>query len=125
MAVAERHCFDYSRNMEEKTAVAMLAALAQESRLRVFRLLVRSGPGGLAAGSIALELSLPAATLSFHLARLSAAGLIDARREGRSIVYAVRAEGVRGLIGYMTEDCCAGRPELCQPRPSRRGARRK
>ena len=101
--------------MEEREAVDRLSALAQESRLRVFRLLVRSGPPGLPAGEIAEALEIPAATLSFHLAQLTRAGLAEARREGRSIIYALRVEGMRELLAFLTEDCCQGRPELCTP----------
>jgi DNA-binding transcriptional ArsR family regulator len=96
-------------------AVIALSALAQESRLRVFRLLVRTGPGGLAAGAIAEKLGIPAATLSFHLSHLTQAGLTETRRVGRSIIYAVRVDGIRTLLGFLTMDCCQGRPELCLP----------
>ncbi len=95
-------------------AVAALGALAQPSRLEVFRLLVGS-KGALCAGEIAEHLALPKPTLSFHLKELSHAGLIEARREGRSIFYEVRVEGIRELMGFLTEDCCQGRPELCLP----------
>jgi ArsR family transcriptional regulator len=99
--------------MEVKTAVVALTALAQESRLRVFRLLVPAGPDGLAAGEIADKLDIPAATLTFHLKELSHAGLIESEREGRSIRYSLRVEGMRELLTYLTEDCCHGHPELC------------
>lgn len=99
--------------MEVKSAVAALTALAQESRLRAFRLLVPAGTEGLAAGEIAEQLGVPPATLTFHLKELSHAGLIDSRREGRSIRYAIRAEAVCELLSYLLEDCCNGRPELC------------
>jgi ArsR family transcriptional regulator len=101
--------------MEVKTAVTALTALAQESRLRIFRLLVQAGPEGIAAGDIAEELDIPAATLTFHLKELSHAGLIDSEREGRSIRYALRVEGIRDLLNYLLHDCCKGRPELCGP----------
>ena len=81
--------------MEVKTAVIALTALAQESRLRIFRLLVQAGETGLAAGEIAEELDIPSATLTFHLKELSHAGLIESQREGRSIRYALRIEGIR------------------------------
>lgn len=97
------------------SAIEALAALAQETRLVVFRLLVRQGPEGLAAGAIAEELGIPAPTLSFHLSQLSAAGLIDSRREGRSIFYAANYAGMRELLDFLVEDCCQGRPELCAP----------
>lgn len=101
--------------MKEKQAIQALGALAQQSRLRVFRLLVRLGSGGLAAGQIAEELGIPPATLSFHLKELVRAGLIADRREGRSIVYSLNVAGMRALLGFLSEDCCCGRPELCQP----------
>ena len=101
--------------MEVKTAVTALSALAQESRLRVFRLLARQGVEGLAAGRIAEQLEITPATLSFHLNRLSHAGLIVSRREGRSVIYGLSVEGIRSLMGFLIEDCCGGRPELCQP----------
>ena len=99
--------------MEVKTAVTALTALAQESRLRVFRLLVRAGEEGLAAGEIADGLDIPPATLTFHLKELSHAGLIDSAREGRSIRYSIRGAGVRELLTYLLQDCCNGQPELC------------
>jgi len=99
--------------MEVKTAVAALTALAQDSRLRVFRLLVAAGEGGLAAGEIAEALGVAPATLTFHLKELTHAGLVESCREGRSIRYSLREEGVRDLFAYLLEDCCGGRPELC------------
>jgi DNA-binding transcriptional ArsR family regulator len=100
--------------MELSEAVRALASLAQASRLEVFRLLVGS-PGALCAGEIAERLTLPKPTLSFHLKELAHAGLIVARREGRSIFYEVRPDGIRALLGFLTEDCCRGRAELCLP----------
>lgn len=100
--------------MELKQATLALSALAQPSRLEVFRLLVRSDTE-LSAGEIADNLDVPKPTLSFHLKELNHAGLIEARRDGRSINYRVRVEGVRKLLGFLTEDCCQGRPELCIP----------
>src|SRR5688572_18825516 len=99
--------------MYEKQAVAALTALAQVSRLRVFRLLVPAGEGGLPAGEIAETLGIPNATLTFHLKELSHAGLIESRREGRSIVYSLRVSGMRDLLTFLTRDCCKGQPELC------------
>ena len=99
--------------MKKQDAVNAFAALAQETRLEVFRLLVRAGHEGLPAGGIAEELGVPAPTLSFHLAQLTASGLLERRREGRSIVYRVHLEGMRDLLTYLTEDCCQGRAELC------------
>jgi DNA-binding transcriptional ArsR family regulator len=99
--------------MKSKTAIGALAALAQETRLAIFRLLVRQGPEGLPAGAIAERLTIPAPTLSFHLAQLSRAGLVTPRRDGRSIVYAADYRGMNALLTYLTEDCCQGRPEIC------------
>ncbi|RMF41567.1 MAG: ArsR family transcriptional regulator [Planctomycetota bacterium] len=101
--------------METSRAVQALSALAQESRLEVFRLLVRCGEEGLPAGKIAEQVGVPPATLSFHLKELSRAGLISHRRAGRSLIYRVDFEGMRGLLCYLMEDCCQGKPELCQP----------
>jgi ArsR family transcriptional regulator len=101
--------------MEVKTAVTALTALAQESRLRIFRLLIQAGETGLAAGEIGEALDIPAATLTFHLKELSHAGLIESEREGRSIRYALRIDGIRDLLNYLLHDCCKGRPELCGP----------
>ena len=101
--------------METSTAIAGLAALAHESRLQAFRLLVRAAPDGVPAGEIASRLDVPPPTLSFHLAHLVRAGLIDSQREGRSVRYALRVDGIRELVGFLTEDCCQGRPELCAP----------
>lgn len=99
--------------METKTAIESLSALAQDTRLEVFRLLVREGPDGLPAGAIAERLGIPAPTLSFHLAQLVRAGLALARRDGRSIGYAANYGGMNALLTYLTEDCCQGRPEIC------------
>ncbi len=99
--------------MKSKDAIEALAALAQETRLAIFRLLVRQGPDGIPAGTIGDRLDIPAPTLSFHLAQLSHAGLVASRREGRSILYAADYRGMNALLTYLTEDCCQGRPELC------------
>jgi DNA-binding transcriptional ArsR family regulator len=101
--------------MEMESAIQALSALAQDSRLRVFRLLVRQGPDGMAAGDIARELDLPASTLSTHLSVLANARLVASTRHSRSIVYAVEMSAMRGLLGFLLEDCCQGRPELCAP----------
>jgi DNA-binding transcriptional ArsR family regulator len=90
-----------------------LAALAQDTRLAVFRLLIRQAPEGLPAGRVAAEVGVAPATLSFHLAQLERAGLLTADRRGRQIYYAAHPEGIRGLLSFLTEDCCGGRPELC------------
>jgi DNA-binding transcriptional ArsR family regulator len=99
--------------MELKQAVVALTALAQESRLRVFRLLVPAGEVGLPAGEIAEQLNLPPATLTFHLKELSHAGLVESRREGRSIIYSLRCTGMSELLDFLAKDCCQGQPELC------------
>ncbi|NGP53992.1 metalloregulator ArsR/SmtB family transcription factor [Thioalkalivibrio sp. XN8] len=99
--------------METTNAVQILGALAHEHRLGVFRLLVAAGGEGANAGEIAQALGLPPSSLSFHLAALEAAGLVRATRDGRFIRYCVEPATVRDLLGYLTEECCAGRPELC------------
>lgn len=96
--------------MKSELAVARLYALAQESRLAVFRLLVQRGPEGLPAGEIASRLKIAAATLSFHLKELSNAGLLVSRQEGRFIYYAPDFKAMNGLLAYLTENCCAGKP---------------
>ncbi|MFQ5937769.1 MAG: ArsR/SmtB family transcription factor [Acidiferrobacterales bacterium] len=97
-------------------AVQSLGALAQETRLAVFRLLVKAGPAGLAAGVIAERMHVTPATLSFHLKELERAGLLTARRESRQIYYMPNFSGMRDLLSFLTEDCCRGRPEVCSPR---------
>lgn len=104
-----------TRNMESITAVKRLSALAQGSRLAVFRLLIQAGPDGLAAGDIARRLEITPNTLSTQLAILSNAGLVTGRREGRSIIYAADFGGMSELLVYLMEDCCQGRPEVCAP----------
>jgi len=99
--------------METNSAVRSLSALAHEHRLGAFRLLVKAGASGLAAGEIAATLELPPSSLSFHLAALENAGLVTATRTGRFIHYRVESDAIRALLGYLTEDCCEGRPELC------------
>ena len=95
-----------------RQAVKALSALAQQSRLEVFRLLVTCGEQGMAAGQIAQHLAVPAATLSFHLKELQNAGLIVQQRDGRSLIYRLHVENMRALFAYLMEDCCQGRPEL-------------
>ncbi len=107
--------FDNTRHMDEIHAVDALSALAQTSRLQVFRLLVRNGPAGLAAGEIALKLAIPHNTLSTHLAILTRAGLLSSTRFGRSIVYRIDPDGIRQLLNHLIQDCCNGKPELCGP----------
>jgi ArsR family transcriptional regulator len=109
--------------MRKQDAVAILAALAQDNRLDVFRLLVEAGPEGMPAGHIARSLRLPPNALTFHLDRLREAGLVTVRREGRSMIYTARFEAMNALIAYLTDQCCQGRPELCKPK--RRTAERK
>ncbi len=99
--------------MELSRAIEALAALAQESRLNVFRLLVRQGPAGVAAGDIARALAIPANTLSSHLAILSRAGLIASRKEGRSVIYAMDVAGTRALLSFLVEDCCRAERSVC------------
>ena len=99
--------------MIESDAVSALAALAHEHRLRIFRLLVREGPSGVPAGEIAERVGVSPTSVSFHLKELDRAGLVTATRQGRFIRYAVRVEGMRELLTYLSEDCCQGQPELC------------
>lgn len=99
--------------MEKLTAITALAALAQETRLDVFRLLVQAGSDGIPAGQISERLGLPSATLSFHLNQLKQAGLISFRREGRSLIYAAEYAAMNGLLAYLTENCCQGDPAAC------------
>jgi DNA-binding transcriptional ArsR family regulator len=99
--------------MESLDAVAALSALAQESRLQVFRMLVQAGPEGLPAGQIAERLKLASPTLSFHLAQLKHAGLVQATRDGRSLIYAADYDGMNALMGFLTENCCAGDAAGC------------
>ncbi len=100
-------------DINDDQAVAMLAALAQATRFKVFRLLMKHGEGGLAAGAIASELAVPQNTMSAHLNVLSNAGLIKSVRQGRSLVYSVRINEARDFIAYMVHDCCNGHPEIC------------
>jgi ArsR family transcriptional regulator, arsenate/arsenite/antimonite-responsive transcriptional repressor len=100
--------------MEKSDAVVALAALAQDNRLDVFRLLVRAGPAGLPAGAVASALGLAPNTLTFHFDRLRQAGLVTVRREGRSMIYAARYEAMNGLIAYLSENCCAGAEDACR-----------
>jgi ArsR family transcriptional regulator len=111
--------------MEQLEAVAALAALAQDNRLDVYRLLVQAGPEGLPAGSVASALALAPNTLTFHFDRLRQAGLVTVRREGRSMIYAARYDTMNGLIAYLAENCCGGRPEECGPALACKPARAK
>jgi ArsR family transcriptional regulator, arsenate/arsenite/antimonite-responsive transcriptional repressor len=99
--------------MEKTDAVVALAALAQDNRLDVFRLLVRAGPEGMPAGAVADALDLAPNTLTFHFDRLRMAGLVNVRRDGRSMIYAAQFETMNALVGFLTENCCDGAP--CPP----------
>jgi DNA-binding transcriptional ArsR family regulator len=101
--------------MDMTLALAGLSALAHEGRLSIFRLLVKAGPDGMAAGDIARKLDTAPNTLSAQLLLLSNAGLVRAQREGRSIIYAVDFEAMSALLLFLTKDCCGGRPEICAP----------
>lgn len=102
--------------MENNHAVSALAALAQENRLAVFRLLVRNAPDGLTPGVIGEQLELPAPTLSFHLKTLAQACLVTAVQEGRFVRYRAEMAGINALVDFLTEDCCGGHPQLCIPK---------
>jgi ArsR family transcriptional regulator len=106
--------------METKHSVRALSALAQESRLAIFRLLVHAGPQGLAAGAIGDELGLPPATLSFHLAGLTRAGLAQSRQEGRFVIYSADYAAMNALVGFLTENCCQGAACETTARPRKR-----
>jgi DNA-binding transcriptional ArsR family regulator len=109
--------------MKTVDAVAALGALAQESRLAVFRLLVARGPEGHVAGDIAARLGIPAPTLSFHLKELAQVGLVTARREGRFVHYSANFDRMNGLVAYLTENCCGGAscaPACTPATPARR-----
>jgi DNA-binding transcriptional ArsR family regulator len=101
--------------MESKDAVTALSALAHEGRLAVFRMLVKAGGEGVAAGDIARSLGVPPNSLSANLNILSHAGLVASHRHGRSIIYAARYEPMAALLGYLMEDCCQGSPAVCAP----------
>src|SRR3979411_2438862 len=111
--------------MEKTDVVAALAALAQDSRLDVYRLLVQAGPEGMPAGAVAAALDLAPNTLTFHFDRLRTAGLVTVRRDGRSMIYAAQFEAMNSLLGYLTDNCCGG--GACAPaakyNPARKGAR--
>jgi ArsR family transcriptional regulator len=94
--------------MEKTNAVAALAALAQDNRLDVYRLLVQAGPEGMPAGAVAEALDLAPNTLTFHFDRLRMAGLVTVRREGRSMIYAAQFDTMNALLGFLTENCCGG-----------------
>lgn len=102
--------------MKTKFVIAALAALAQESRLAVFRLLVQAGPEGMAASKIAERLDIPASSLSFHLKELMHADMVSQKKEGRSLIYSVNFKTMNGLLTFLTENCCGGNP--CSSRSS-------
>lgn len=99
--------------MEQRQALTRLSAIAHETRLAIFRLLVQQGPDGMPAGEIAQRLAVAPPTLSFHLKELERAGLIQATRKQRQIIYAADYAGMRALIDFIMRDCCQGHPELC------------
>lgn len=99
--------------MDDDLAVDALSALAHRHRLQVFRVLVKEGPPGLAAGEIGGRLGIAPSALSFHLAHLERAGLLRSWRDGRQVRYAVEVDSMRRLLGFLTEDCCNGQPEIC------------
>ena len=99
--------------MEKEEALTALAALAQESRLDTFRLLVQAGTDGLPAGQIGERLGLPSATLSFHLSHLKQSGLVKCRRESRSLIYSAEYDAMNALLAYLTENCCQGNSAAC------------
>jgi ArsR family transcriptional regulator, arsenate/arsenite/antimonite-responsive transcriptional repressor len=102
--------------MEKTDAVTALAALAQDNRLDIYRLLVEAGPEGMPAGDVAKALDLAPNTLTFHFDRLRVAGLVTVRREGRSMIYAAQFDTMNRLLRYLTDQCCGGQPEKCAPR---------
>jgi ArsR family transcriptional regulator len=101
--------------MEKDAAIRALGALAHPGRLDVFRLLVRAGPDGMAAGEIARAIGSPLSSLSANLTILSNAGLVGSQRDGRSIIYRAAYDQMTGLLAFLMEDCCAGKPEICAP----------
>jgi ArsR family transcriptional regulator len=109
--------------MEKSGAIAALAALAQDNRLDVFRLLVQAGPEGMAAGAVAEALGLAPNTLTFHFDRLRTAGLLSVRREGRSMIYAAQFDTMNALLGFLTENCCGG--VSCTPAAACKPARKR
>ncbi len=102
-----------AQSLDDKNAVALLTALAQEHRLKIFRLLVRRGPSGLPAGEIGIEAGISPTSASFHLKELERSGLLQSTRDGRFIRYAVNIEAMRQFLAFLTEDCCQGNPQIC------------
>jgi ArsR family transcriptional regulator, arsenate/arsenite/antimonite-responsive transcriptional repressor len=105
--------------MKKSSVIGALGALAQETRLDIFRLLVQKGPKGLPAGEIGERLGQPSPTLSFHLNQLRFAGLVTSRRESRSIIYTANYKAMNELLTYLTENCCGGNFEACAPEAAR------
>ena len=101
--------------MEQTNAILALAALAQEARLEVFRLLVSREPEGVPAGELARLVKIPQNTMSAHLAVLARAGMVRGERHSRSIIYCAELERLRGLVLFLVQDCCGGRPDVCEP----------
>lgn len=101
--------------MDQSQALDCFAALSQETRLSIVRLLVKAGQDGVAAGAVADEVGVSASNVSFHLKELERSGLVLQRRESRSIIYAANYDALSGLIDFLMKDCCAGRPEICAP----------
>lgn len=101
--------------MDEGQALSAFGALSQETRLRILRLLVVAGPEGVAAGTLAGRVEVSASNVSFHLKELERAGLVHGRRDSRSMIYSADFDALAGLVRFLTEDCCNGRPEICSP----------
>ncbi|KQU72387.1 ArsR family transcriptional regulator [Aminobacter sp. DSM 101952] len=101
--------------MYERQALAAFGALSQDTRLRILRMLVVAGPDGLAAGAIAENAEVSASNVSFHLKELERAGLVARHRDSRSMIYNAEYDAISGLIRFLMEDCCSGRPEICSP----------
>lgn len=103
--------------MDERQALFAFGALSQETRLRILRLLVVAGEEGIAAGALAERAEVSPSNVSFHLKELERAGLVAARRDARSIIYTASFDALAGLVRFLMEDCCNGRPEICMPAP--------
>jgi len=114
LLTTENH-FYISRNMKKTLALEAFGALAQETRLDIFRRLIREFPDPMAAGDLAKALDVPPSTLSAHLGILSRAGLVKSERQGRTIFYAADTSGAQALLTYLIKDCCRGKPEICKP----------
>ncbi|TWI14367.1 DNA-binding transcriptional ArsR family regulator [Lysobacter ruishenii] len=113
--VASPYYFDNTKNMDMSAAVTALAALANPSRLGIFRHLVELGPEGACPGDLVQKFDLPGATLSFHLKNLAQAGLIEAERSSRNILYRANFQEMQGLVDFLTRNCCGGDPGKCAP----------